>query len=424
MIKFLLKGLLRDRQRSLFPILIVAGGTMITVLTYCYLLGFGDDMIANNAKMDSGHVKIMTRAYHELVSQLPNDLGLENTDELFGTLKREYPGLDWTPRIKFGGLLDFPDEDGETRAQGPVFGFAVDLLNPESSESERLNLAGALIRGNLPQSPGDIIISEELAQNLDVSIGDMATLITSTANGSMAIHNFTVSGTIRFGVGPMDQNAIFADISDIQYALDMENTTAEILGFFPNLIYREGEALRIADDFNNRFSYEGDEFSPFMVTLRDQNGLGEMLDLLDQRLYMTLFVFIFIMSIILWNTGLMSGIRRYGEVGVRLAIGESKREVYFSLIYESILIGIIGSIAGTLIGLGFSFYMQEVGIDFSSMMKGSNMLMSGIFRAKITPTAFYLGFIPGVFATVLGSMISGIGIFKRQTSQLFKELES
>ena len=58
------------------------------------------------------------------------------------------------------------------------------------------------------------------------------------------------------------------------------------------------------------------------------------------------------------------------------------------------------------------------------MMKGSNMLMSGIFRAKITPTAFYLGFVPGVAATVFGSMISGIGIFKRQTSQLFKELES
>jgi putative ABC transport system permease protein len=424
MIHFLLKGLLRDRHRSLFPILIVIGGTMITVFTYCYLLGFGDDMIVNNAKMDTGHVKIMSRAYHELVSQIPNDLALGNSGELLGILKQEYPGMDWAARIKFGGLLDFPDEEGETRAQGPVFGIALDMLNPESAEAERMNLDGALIRGNLPQSQGEIIISEEFAQNLDVAIGDMATLITSTANGSMAIHNFIVSGTIRFGVGPLDQNAIFADISDIQYALDMENSAAEILGFFQNMIYREAEAEIIAENFNGRFSDLSDEFSPYMVTLRSQNSLGELLDMMDQRIYMTVFIFIFIMSIILWNTGLMSGIRRYGEVGVRLAIGESKREVYMSLIYESILTGIIGSIAGTMIGLGFAFYLQETGWDISGMMKGSNMLMSGVLRAKITPTAFYIGFLPGVAATMFGSMISGIGIFKRQTSQLFKELET
>jgi putative ABC transport system permease protein len=63
-------------------------------------------------------------------------------------------------------------------------------------------------------------------------------------------------------------------------------------------------------------------------------------------------------------------------------------------------------------------------MDFSNMMKGSNMLMSGVMRSKITPAAFYLGFIPGLAATVLGSLISGIGIFRRQTSQLFKELET
>ena len=74
MIQFLLKGLLRDRHRSLFPVLIVTGGVAITVLIYCYLLGFADDTIRTNAKLDTGHVKIMTRAYAEIASQVPNDL--------------------------------------------------------------------------------------------------------------------------------------------------------------------------------------------------------------------------------------------------------------------------------------------------------------------------------------------------------------
>jgi len=135
-------------------------------------------------------------------------------------------------------------------------------------------------------------------------------------------------------------------------------------------------------------------------------------------------VFVGIMAIILWNTGLMSGIRRYGEIGVRLAIGESKGHVYWLLVYEAMLVGVIGSIIGTALGLGISYYFQEVGFDVSIMLERASMLMSTVMRAQITPSDFFIGFIPGLLATTLGAMMSGIGIFKRQTSQLFKELEA
>ena len=105
-------------------------------------------------------------------------------------------------------------------------------------------------------------------------------------------------------------------------------------------------------------------------------------------------------------------------------MGENKGHVYRTLIIESVLIGIIGSALGTLLGLAASLYLQEVGFDISEIFKGSKMLIPNIIRAQITPEAFYIGYIPGVLATVIGSMISGIGIFKRQTSQLFKELEA
>lgn len=39
MIRFVLKGVLRDRSRSLFPILIVAAGAMLTVFFYSYMQG-------------------------------------------------------------------------------------------------------------------------------------------------------------------------------------------------------------------------------------------------------------------------------------------------------------------------------------------------------------------------------------------------
>lgn len=424
MTKFLLKGLIRDRHRSLFPIIIVTLGVMISILMYCFMYGIMDETIRSNAKLDTGHVKIMTRGYEEISSQMPNDLAIMNIEEFLNTLHRDYPEMEWAARIKFGGLLDFPDEQGETRAQGPTFGMAFDLLGAHSKETERLNLEKALVRGRLPAAPGEIIVSDEFAERLEANIGDIATLISSTANGAMAIQNFTMVGTIRFGIAPLDRNTMIADLADIQYALDMEDCASEVLGFFSNFIYNEKAADRITQTFNSTAGDPDDEFSPFMLTLREQGGLGEYLDTMNMRVSIILFSFFFVMSIVLWNAGLMSGIRRYGEIGVRLAIGESKGHVYRSLLCESLIIGIVGSIIGTAIGLGFSYYFQEVGLDISKMMKGSNILMANVMRAKITPNSYYIGLIPGLLATFLGSVISGIGIFKRQTAQLFKELEA
>jgi putative ABC transport system permease protein len=52
------------------------------------------------------------------------------------------------------------------------------------------------------------------------------------------------------------------------------------------------------------------------------------------------------------------------------------------------------------------------------------MMLPNIVRARITPFTFVIGFLPGLLATFLGTAISGIGIYKRQTSELFKELET
>ncbi len=49
MIKFLLKGLFRDRSRSLFPVLTVSLGVLLTVFFYCYILGIAGNMLQTSA---------------------------------------------------------------------------------------------------------------------------------------------------------------------------------------------------------------------------------------------------------------------------------------------------------------------------------------------------------------------------------------
>lgn len=426
MIKFLIKGLLRDKSRSLLPLIVVAIGVTLTVFSRGYINGIMVDMIEQTARFNTGHVKIMTKAYAENMDQVPNDLALMGSDSLKESLSKEFPGMNWVARVRFGGLIDVPDENGETKTQGPAMGIGLDLLSDDSDEAGRLNLSRSLVRGALPSHPGEILLSEDFARKLEAEPGDEVTLISSTTYGGMAIYNFTISGTVRFGNTGMDRGTVIADIRDVQTALDMDDSAGEILGFFRTGYYDDSLAEPVLNRFEKSFSPDEGEFTPVMLRLRDQEGLGIYVDMSNSMGTIITLIFIIAMSLVLWNAGLLGGLRRYGEIGVRIAIGEEKGHVYSTMIIESIMIGITGTIAGTAAGLALSWLMQTYGLDISEFTKNATtgIMMPNLVRSRITPPDFYIGFIPGVLSTVAGTMLSGVGIFRRKTAQLFKELEA
>jgi putative ABC transport system permease protein len=243
-------------------------------------------------------------------------------------------------------------------------------------------------------------------------------------NGSMAVYNISVSGTLLFGTEVLDRGAVIADIEDVRSALDMADASGEILGFFRNEFYNDESALAYAVKFNSVLSGNSDEFAPVMKTLSQQGNMGQYVKMSGVLAGYISMIFVIAMSLVLWNAGLLGGLRRYGEVGLRLAMGEEKGHVYMSMIYESVMIGLIGSVIGTFFGLFFAWLIQKYGIDISTMMKSSSLMVPTIIRTNITPVDFYIGFVPGLLSTVIGTMLSGVGIYRRQTARLFKELEA
>lgn len=240
--------------------------------------------------------------------------------------------------------------------------------------------------------------------------------------GSMAIYNYIMSGTVEFGTKVLDKGAVIIDITDAQNMLDMVDATGELLGYLPGN-YNQEKVAAIKTEFKEQFNDVNDDFSPVMQDIRDDGFMGEYLAMADSLSGTMIVIFLLIMSIVLWNSGLLGALRRYGEVGVRLAIGENKTHIYVSLIVESLAIGVIGSFVGTGIGL-FLASLLEKGIDVGTMMENNTIMMQSVFRGQITQTTYYIGFFPGIFSTVLGTMLSGFGIYQRQTAQLFKELEA
>ena len=426
MIRFLTKGLLRDRSRSLFPVLVITLTVTLVIFSSGFLKGTMNSLLLDTAVILTGHEKVVTRAYHEESQLMPNDLALLEVDQLVDDLNQNYPEFFWSPRITFAGLLDVPDEKGETKTQGPVLAVGIDFFSDGSREIELWELERLMVSGRLPENRDDALISSKLADQLNVKAGESVTFIGSTMDNAFSTYNFNIAGTFNLRKGQTDKQMMLVDLSGARAALDMDNAASAIFGFIHSLYYDDEAAVVLRDEYNETHSDSLDIFSPFMLALRDGNQMGAMVDISGAMIAIMGGIFLVVVMVVLWNMGLMNGLRRYGEVGLRLALGESKGQVYRSMISEAVIIGLAGTVIGTGIGLALTYYVQENGIDYTKGMEAlsMSMVMPNVFYAQVTPDLLYIGFVPGVLATVLGTMLAGLAIYKREMAQLFKELET
>ena len=160
------------------------------------------------------------------------------------------------------------------------------------------------------------------------------------------------------------------------------------------------------------------------MTMHGQPGVAELMDYIGVVSNAIIAIFTIIMSIVLWNAGLVGGLRRYGEIGLRLAFGEDKGRLYRGMLVESVAIGLVGSVVGTILALLPSYWLQVNGLDMGYLFANSSLMLNNVIRTEITPVAFLVGFVPGLLANVIGTAIAGVGIYKRQTATLMKELEA
>ena len=154
-------------------------------------------------------------------------------------------------KIKFAGIIDVPDKNGETKIQGPTLGLAYSILNKESKDL-KLGIESSLIR-EIPKSENQILISDEFANKLSLSLGDEITFFGSTMEGSMVFEKVIMSGTIRFGTPLLDKGSFIMDLSYAQKILDMEDGAGELLGFLDNELYNPIRAEEIKKDFNKKY---------------------------------------------------------------------------------------------------------------------------------------------------------------------------
>ena len=432
MIAFLFRGILRDKSRFLFPFSIVAIGVTLVITLVGFMEGVFMGMIDITANLDAGHLRLVNKPFYDEEHLRPLDRSLAAQSETLNWLKKNSPEKTrWSPRIRWGALLDVPDKNGNTVSQTPIVGMALDLKDKKSLELKRLRLEESLIDGKIPEQDKEMLMGDQLAKTLNIELNQAVTLLGQSFDGGLVMDNYRVVGLVKFGVSAMDKKMVLIDLADAQDSFYMEDMITDWLGFLPAQ-YSLGDYEAIKKNMKQPLSKLiemppkswAEDDQAILLTIRDQQNIGAIADKFNIIKGFVVGIFTFLMMLVLWNAGILNGIHRYGEMGLRLAFGESHWRVIFNTGIEGLFVGVLGTLAGCIFGGVFAWFLQEVGINMGDSFAQSGLMINDVVRARLTTGAFIQGVIPGVFASVAGNLIASIAIFKRTESNLFRELEA
>ncbi|WP_158135330.1 ABC transporter permease [Vibrio navarrensis] len=338
-LRIALLNLQRNRRRSALSASIIA----IAVFALGSAGGFGlytYDSLKESTARDTGHLTISTPDYFEKEEEMPLSNGLSNADSLM----RDLMGLEAVrgvqPRIDFTGLVSNGSKSTIFAGIG-VNEREFDMKGPFLDVRQGKTLSDPSSARYDPGEP-EVMLATDLARNLHVSVGDWVTLLATTTDGALNAYDFKVRGIYSTGVPELDKRQLYLHIDSAQSLLGSDKvSTLSVFLFETAKTEQVGQILtkRLASQEQALQITPWQERAFFYLKVKD---------LYDRIFGIMGAVMALVVFVALFNTMTMSVTERTREIGTLSALGSYPNEIIGGFLREAGLIGLIGSIVGTL----------------------------------------------------------------------------
>jgi putative ABC transport system permease protein len=354
------KNLLRYQRRTMLTALLITIG-IVAVLLFISLSGsFRALMVGQITDSMLGHIQIHKKGYVASIESLPLTMNMKpqmvaKVDEYLADDKQVEA---WSPRIKFGAMFSNFTETTSIRLNG---------VDPEKEVATCPLLPGRIIDGSREGplvEPGKILIPELIAKGLKVKVGDTVVLVATNQDGSVNGNTFVVKGVLEGISGPGGRDG-YMHIDDARNLLRItDKEVSEIAIRLKNPKELPSVFHAISKHFGEMTNQQGkpafdvhtwEKLSPFA-------NIAQMIDMLD------VFIKIMLISIVLisiMNVMLMAVYERIREIGTIAAIGTIPSRILSLFVTEGLLLGLVGSIVGTVISLVIVYSLNVSNLTFS-----------------------------------------------------------
>ena len=270
-------------------------------------------------------------------------------------------------------------------------------------------IRNGIIDGNLkPFEKNTIFIGKELAISLDLIVGDEITLM-STSNlqtpfGNLPLQEkFEVSSIFSTGLAEFDQNVIFMPFQNAMSLFELSEMDIDLEIFLKKPERVEEIKDRVQKIFSDHYVYSwADLNKSFFGALKVERNV--------MFIILTLIIIVAAFNIISGLTILVKN--KTKEIAILRTIGVSRSSIARIFFLIGFSIGLLATITGVIIGILFSYYIEEIRILITSIFN-IRLFPEEIYFLSQMPSEINLGYIFIVsffsllitfFATILPSM--------------------
>lgn len=387
MFKVSIKGILAHKTRLLLTALAVIMATAFLSSTYIF-----SDTIQNTFNTLFADAFRNTDAYVRSSNVIEADFGNKQRDRLPDSVIAEVKGV-----------------PGVSDAQGDVMGFASiigtdgkPLVSGQTAPPTfgSVALTGDLatwdfVEGASPQGGDQVAIDKGSADKGHFAVGDKIQIA-----GATGAREFTLSGIARFGEADSPGGATFSlfDLPTAQEFVAKPGFVDAVQVRGDGSVSDEELASRIESTLGT--ASETEVLTGAEITKENQSDIQKNLRFFTVFLNVVAFIALFVSCFVIYNVFSITVAQRKRENALMRAIGASRRQVAVSLLVESVVVGLVGSILG--LGLGM---LLAMGLKAAFSALGLDLPSSGL---TVLPRTIILTLVVGLLVTVLSALLPAL----------------
>jgi len=232
-----------------------------------------------------------------------------------------------------------------------------------------------IIDGSLESFKNNTLsIGKELAISLNLVVGDKITIM-STSNiqtpfGNLPLQEkFTISSVFSSGLAEFDQNVVFMPFENANSLFELSDTDIDLEIFLKNPDKVQLVKEKVQGIFSEHYVYSwADLNKSFFGALKVERNV--------MFIILTLIIIVAAFNIISGLTILVKN--KTKEIAILRTLGISKASISKIFFLTGFTIGFLATITGVIIGILFSYYIEDI-----------RVLLTSIFDIRLFPEEIY-----------------------------------
>jgi len=259
-----------------------------------------------------------------------------------------------------------PEVDGDAIATYGTKTMTVSLLGIEPEQQLRVTTIGKdVVEGNfdrLRTTADGVIVGRGVADLLGAKLDDEITLSSNTGGRTTS----RVVGIFATGVTPVDYSRAYMLINSAQTLLDKKNVINDIIVRTQDYTKAQGYAAQIESIAGYKTESWQESNANFLKIFAIQSIIT----------YIITGALLVVAAFGVLNILIMSVLERVNEIAILKSFGLSRADITWIYVFQGILIGLIGTVLGEVIGKLGVEGLRRLPIQVEGLIKSEGLLMS------------------------------------------------